>query len=521
MRCFRPLLLVVVVSSCAFAHSAAGQGSGDSRPRMGSRTVDIDEAMSPSFTMADLAILDDMLDLDAGQSLVIETLLEDYVDQFSSQSQSVRVRLLDARPGSIAGESLQGMQRGQVAMQNQMEQMRKQLSDRIRQAQGSEERAKIRKEFSRQMAELTKQQESIRDITGTQGNWTEFLMAQASMLREWNQQRRNLDKEFVDALGLVLEPLGPDEARLLSLVRASIKRRASVPRGRLDGERIDVVAMFNEHFADDALRESLAPVIDAYAIELARLLELRDAFRLDVGPALSESLAAGDWDRMQAIIDEEVVLRTRIRDLNLDTVGRLISWDIPGPTKSAMQAQFRTLFNASNWQKGRFDRAVDAAAELDELSDSQLAALESLRVTCGSSIDEVRAAQDVAYRESSAIRWVHEEKRGWVGSFPSAKFEGVLDNTTLNELKRMRQDAEARCMGELKELLGQELYVKLPGTRTSASTGSRPQSSRQIEAKKRRDEIYRRFDSNGDGKIDADERTRMREEMTRERSGRP
>jgi len=481
--------------------------------------VNVDYALLPSFSTADLQLIVDRLELDEGQSLVVETLLEDYSTRFSEESQGVRVQLQDARPGAIKDETLEGMQRGRTAMEQQAEQMRKELSDRIRTAETAEERARIREEFTRQMAEFMKQQEAVAGITGEADEWSDFLLEQAGILRAWNESRRELEIEFVGAIELVLDPGQVEPWRQ---ARAAIRRRIESPRGRLEGERLDMVAWYDQLVPEGELRDMLRTTIEAYEVELEAALLSRHEFMLEAGPVLSEVLRSADWPRMQSIIEEEAVVRTRVRDLHV-TMFDVLATVLPEPQRGQLMEEVHRQFNSSIWSKGRFERAIDAAVARDDVTDSERTRLEAIRVSCLTGIDEVRSRQDAMAREQAPSRWIHEEARGWSRSFPDARFDASLDNSGTIELRRARQEAEDHCMLRLKEVLGEERYKSIPGARSSINRGNAGQQQGEAasEAKRRRDELYKRFDTDGDGRLDSDERRRMRDELMRDqREGR-
>jgi len=521
--CRGRFIIMVAIACIGMATSALAQGRdrspsthGDQGAR-GGRSVDVDYALLPSFSTVDLQLIIDRLELDEGQSLVVETLLEDYLTRFSEESQGVRVQLQDARPGSIKGETLEGMQRGRTAMELQAEQMRKELSDRIRTAETSEERTRIREEFTRQMAEFMKQQEAVVGITGDTDQWSDFLLEQAEILRAWNESRRELETEFVGAIELVLDP---DQVEPWRQARAAIRRRLESPRGRLEGERLDMAARYDQFVPEGELRDMLRPTIEAYEVELEVALLTRHEFMLEVGPVLSEVLRSGDWPRMQSIIEEEAVIRTRVRDLHVTTLDVLANV-LPEPQRGQLMQEVHRQFNSSIWSKGRFERAIDAAAARDDVTDSERTRLEAIRASCMTGIDEIRTQQDALARTQAPTRWIHEETRVWSSSFPDAQFDSSLDNKGILELKRARQEAEENCMLRLKELLGEERYKSIPGARSKPDrgTGGRQRGEAAAEAQRRRDELYKRFDLDGNGSLDTEERRRMRDELMREQRG--
>ena len=194
---------------------------------------------------------------------------------------------------------------------------------------------------------------------------------------------------------------------------------------------------------------------------------------------------------------------------------------LPEPQRSQLLVEVRREFNSSIWSKGRFERAVDAAMAREDVTDAERTQLESLRTTCMTGIDEIRTQQDSLARELAPQRWVHEETRGWSRSFPDVRFDAKLDNSRTNQLNSVRNEAEEGCMALLKELLGEERYKQIPGARSTPAGGAEPrqQSERQQEAQRRRDELYKRFDANGNGRLDSDERQRMRDELMRDQRG--
>ena len=228
----------------------------------------------------------------------------------------------------------------------------------------------------------------------------------------------------------------------------------------------------------------------------------------------------GNWDRMRAIIEQESQVRTGVRDVNLSTFDLLLA-SLPEPVRSSLAEEVHRSFNTSIWGKGRLDRLIDAALERDDLTEAERRSLDAIRTQCSVGLDEVRARQDALLRAQAPVRWSFEQARAWSGSFPEVRFDETLDNGSVGELARERQKAEQDCMKQVETLLGSERYSELPGTRSTLSGRNSREGDRQQEAQRRRDELYKEFDSDGDGRLNSDERRVMRDElMRRQREGR-
>ena len=499
------VLALAVVAADASAQRRSGRG----------RSVEVDAVLIPSLAPSDFESVVRFIDLDVGSLLILETVFDDYAVQFADLAQSIRIRLQDARP--VAGGSAGSQRRGEEAMQQQIEELRRQLSQDIRNAESSEERALIREQYAKQMEELSKQQQAVEQITGTADRWAEFLVEQSVILREWVQMRGELENEFEEGVQAVLEA---DQVDSWRLARAEIRRRIQTQRGRLEGERMDLISLLDQCVPAGELRTALQPTMDSYALRLDAALAAREQFQLEAAPVVSEVLQAANWDRMRAIIEQEAVVRTAVRDVNLAVFDALLE-SLPEPYRSKLAAEVHRTFNATVWGKGRFDRALDAALEREDLTDSERASLEALRAQCSPGIDSVRQRQDAALRSQGAERWTFEQLRLWSGSFPGVRFDETLDTSGIADLSGERQEVELACTQQIKPILGDERYAELPGAARPSGRRGRDGGERRGESDRRREELYKEFDSNGDGRLDSDERRAMRDELIRrQREGR-
>ncbi|MAA52104.1 MAG: hypothetical protein CMJ41_03555 [Phycisphaerae bacterium] len=490
---------LAVVAADASAQRRGGRG----------RSVDVDAVLIPSLAPSDFESVVRLIDLDVGSLLILETVFDDYAVQFAELSQSIRIRLQDARP--VAGGTVGSQRRGAEAMQQQIEELRRQLSRDIRNAGSSEERTRIREQYAKQMEELSKQQQAVEEITGTADRWGEFLLEQSTILRDWVQQRSQLEDELEEG---VLAVLKEDQIDSWRLARAEIRRRIQTQRGRLEGERMDLIALLDQQVPPGELRTALQPTVESYAIRLDAALAARERFELEAAPVVSEVLRAGNWDRMRAIVEQEAVVRTGVRDVNLAVFDALLE-SLPEPSRSGLAAEVHRTFNATVWGKGRFDRALDAALEREDLTDSERTSLEALRVQCAPGIDAIRQRQDAALRSQGPARWTFEQLRLWSGAFPGVRFDETIDSGGITDLTGERQEVELACTQQIKPILGDERYAELPGAARPSGRRGREGSDRRSEAERRRQELYKEFDSDGDGRLNSDERRVMRDELLR------
>ena len=93
------------------------------------------------------------------------------------------------------------------------------------------------------------------------------------------------------------------------------------------------------------------------------------------------------------------------------------------------------------------------------------------------------------------------------------------DSSLITDTAKDRREVESECLKGLEEILGAERYAKIPGTRQQprGREGDRDRGRAQDEARRRRDEFYKRYDLNGDGELDAEERDKMRKQMQEQR----
>ena len=92
----------LVLSSMAMAQDRGRRGPPDSRssssPDAGGRSVELTNAIRQGITVDDLQVIIKHVDMDDGQALLVETLLEDHVSRFNEEAQALRVALQEARP---------------------------------------------------------------------------------------------------------------------------------------------------------------------------------------------------------------------------------------------------------------------------------------------------------------------------------------------------------------------------------------------------------------------------------------
>ena len=284
------------------------------------------------FLRRDLAVLEDVLDLDRDQMLIIEMLFDDYTDAFALASAPLRESIARYSGSSMnayiafvledagvkldaAVENARRADRDEAtarveAILSQMESDKGVISGQDRDQYEAWKQSMIAATL-----DLDERLDSIRSRTVEQlsdlGNEDSVVVADdlVRLARQLQSDRRQLRSDFEKSIRLIANETqrGEDDGRLASTL-ARLRVLHSLPRGRLGGESMNLRAALAEVTGDtDALDSSPASaitILDAAAPEIALRLDNR------ADATINREIAGIDFlsrrDRVAALNGESV-----------------------------------------------------------------------------------------------------------------------------------------------------------------------------------------------------------------------
>lgn len=208
-----------------------------------------------------------------------------------------------------------------------------------------------------------------------------LLMQDADLLGEaqqiwfdWMSERKELERVFLDDLRLTLDE---SQIGLWPIVEREIRRKNEMPRGRMVGERVDMIRFVHEHIPDWQANEQLSAELRQYAERIDPPLRRR-AELLDT--ELAQQWMMKRMEQTEECIDlyhQILTQRQRIRDLNLATLAR-IKAALPQDTARQLEERFiqQEVERARDW--GTVHERILAAGNLPTLTPEQREQIEPI-----------------------------------------------------------------------------------------------------------------------------------------------
>ncbi len=263
---------------------------------------------------------------------------------------------------------------------------------------------------------------------------------------QWDQRRLEWRAEFLTDLKLLLDQ---QQVELWPKVERELRRHDLIGRGRLAGEKVDLIRLVDAHVADWDANTELVEALDRYADQLDRALRARQR-------ALDNEQTAEFWRtcqdepyRAREIYEDVLPTRVRVRDINLETlrtIGKLLSED----DAVAVERAFYSEALRSHSPISPIETRIRAASSLPSLSSAQREQIATI-------------LQDYEPRRHRAV----------VGFFDAvAEMEAeLLPDTIANKIAQIEHDASGadpaafrvtdRVPQDVKDALGARLETDL------------------------------------------------------------
>ena len=461
----------------------------------------------PDFLRRDLRLVDDMLLVADEQLPMVEAFLADYEEGFQKAREEIQAKLRELRdanrPPEPSAEEQEEMRAMGTELREKMRAMRMMMSGNrelvdAEAAELEELRSEIeamRAKFQEMRMERMPEQDQIAEIA-----------RQASALRkEWLRNRASLEAEFTESLQVILSE---EQLTLWDPFRRQVRRDRALPRGVLSGESLDVNTVVREFDASEAAAEALL----AWEIELDKTLIDRDNTMMEIDlDALVATLENDDKAARDAARSESKVRRD-VRDANLEAIDSI----------AALLGEQGDEFRLTAWKKAfprvyrqtSFERALDAVRKIEGIDPLVLETVDRLEADFLTQLAELHEeARDATIKQELAQ--FEERFNQMRDRINGERQRSDRDPTELDEIRERLRELEADSRETLEDMLTPEEIAQLP------RAGDRRGGPRNDEQRgDMRQRIIERFDSNGDGELDASERENAMREM-RNRRGNP
>lgn len=481
----------------------------------------IGQMMEPEFLRRDMPMFVQTLELDESQRPILETLLVDYTMAFNDAADEMRDRFATLRPRSPEQEA-RSQKRREIGgqMRDAVDELREL---RAATPEGAEPDARKSDEIRQRMESLQKQMIELRPPRPEGKELKKLRDAMTALGDEWRATRQSLRDGFVaDVQTILIE----EQHAKWPVLERQFRREKTLRRSQLAGEGVDLVHVVR----DMRLTPDEAALIEAamqqYELVLDIALVARNSRIETIRGELMAAMMERDAERAQALAAEEVRLRTAVRTVNEQYV-EVIAVALGGEKSDQVRTRFAEQAYPRIMRPTNAQRSLEAALELEGLAPETLAAVQSLNEQYVASSKAANADLIAQLRETEPQR-ITQRMQFW-----SARMDGqepAPTNDGLREKFEKRFELDQDYRTRLDSLLTPEQIAQLPpapsGRPEGGPDGGGRDRWRGPRGGQRFDrpadpEMMRRFDTNGDGTLDDQERQQMREDFRQPRNIEP
>ncbi len=168
----------------------------------------------------------------------------------------------------------------------------------------------------------------------------------------------------------------------------SLTRVKTLPRGRLDGERLDLISMIDDQELTAEQQEALAETLLSYELQLDAVLERRNAYLEDADRRVDEAMQEGAAEKALQVLDRAARLRVAVRETNLRSA-ESIAEELDSDSASQWRERVRETAFPRVYRSTRAQKAFDALTKLDDLDPETMGAIEELGVAYAAELERM------------------------------------------------------------------------------------------------------------------------------------
>jgi hypothetical protein len=451
----------------------------------------VSEAFLPAFLRRDIPILITDLKLDDGQQLIVETLFTDYEEAFSQGAAAARVALAQVRPSPADLDEIHEKLR--IAMRDEIAQMLKALQEAQQENATADELNKIQQPFTQRIAELrAKRLEVWRQMAGDGGEVSPSIRLELlEQLDAWNHESQLLRDAFVSELTALLNQ---DQQALWPATERKLRRERLLPRGRLSGESLDLLALVGELQLSPSDLAAIQQTLDGYAVALDEALVAREQIMDQTQRDFYLATTTGDIDIARPLMHQQLERRIAVRNANeqgTDAVcATLTQENADHLRRISRQRSHPRVFRSTS-----ASRALQNALDLEDLDETTRAAVEQIVQEYDAQLTKLnlRLMKAIRAQEPRAEILQLEQRLAKEGGEPVPP----ASEDAVRMLFQDRSTAGRVHLERLRGLLSPAQIAQVPAL-------AKPVLAEQSEADP--DDLRNRFDKNGDGHLSPSER---------------
>lgn len=275
--------------------------------------------------------------------------------------------------------------------------------------------------------------------------------------KKYGGEQNKLTQELLDDLKGLLTPAQVEKWPALERLR---RRAASMGGeaggvGIVSGAATDLIELIDRLALPAEESAKVSPILAEYDLEMDLILREKEAAQKQRVEAMErENGKEGvvmTLEGMRTILDQIRERELKQRDANTRFLDRILAVVSP-ESKAKVEARWKLAAFSEIYGTSHAQRQLKAAAKLQDLTAEQLAKIEAMK----SSYE----ADAVSLNELWMKAKIDADKtgKGVYGILAS----DVPEENRLARTRKSRRDRDQRVADELKALLGEELFTKLP-----------------------------------------------------------
>lgn len=285
----------------------------------------------------------------------------------------------------------------------------------------------------------------------------------AAKAEDFRKAKAELRQQFVTN---AQTNLIPEQIERWPSLERTLLRNKSLPKGRLAGERTDLVKVLGKIDMSESDREALAGSVETYEITLDSALKKRDEFVVTAHREVDRAMQNNDPDKALSVIDRATTLRLAVRSIN-DQFTQSLAAMMPTPVAQAFQLKVLEVSYPLIYRQTRGQKTFAIVEEMDEVSDETMLRINDLEKAYLAELNslngQIKQAID-KFEPDEPRRGIERTKRVMTGDeTPSAVFvEPDGEGNPVRDAYARRRTLDDQYCKLVAELLTPEQAALLP-----------------------------------------------------------